>query len=282
MEDLREFHAALLEILVEFDRICRGRGLKYSLAYGTLLGAVRHKGFIPWDDDVDVMMERRQFDEFCRIAPEALGGGFFLQSRETEEKYPYNLVRIRKNDTAMIYDAWRKSGIHLGVYIDIYPVDRIPDNPFLRQIQRLAMILCTPVRIAANPVIFATGGRKFNQGLKRIVGAVARVCPRKQFSRWERRQLTKYKDRPCRKCGIICEGGLLIHTTPDMMPFDSSTMDRYRDVDFEGHRFMSVADCESMLVHWYGDWKKLPPLEERTMYHHPDVFSTTRSYKEFI
>ena len=69
MEDLKEFHEQLLDILLEFDRICRKHRIKYTLAYGTMLGAIRHKGFIPWDDDVDIMMDRANFDKFCKVCP---------------------------------------------------------------------------------------------------------------------------------------------------------------------------------------------------------------------
>ena len=76
--DLKELQNILLDILIEFNRICKKYNIKYSLAFGTLLGAVRHKGFIPWDDDVDVMMDRKNFDRFCKICPQEISKEFFF------------------------------------------------------------------------------------------------------------------------------------------------------------------------------------------------------------
>lgn len=282
MIDLKEFHEQLLDILNEFDRICRANNIQYSLAYGTLLGAARHKGFIPWDDDVDIMMDRNNFEKFCEIAPNQLGKEYFFQSRKTEKNYPYNLCRIRKNNTAMIYNAWREAGIHLGIYIDIYPIDKVPDNKLLWNFQRLTMILTTPVRISANPVIFTTGGQKFNATAKKILAVAVKLCPKTLFDKWEYWQLTKYRNKDCRKCGLICEGGMLVHISNDMKPFRADIFQEYARIAFEDHEFMVVKDYKELLTLWYGDYMKLPPVEKQIMYHQPDVFDTKHSYKEYL
>ena len=103
MVDLKEFHKVLLDILLEFDRVCRDNDIQYSLAYGTMLGAIRHKGFIPWDDDVDVVMDRKNYNRFCEVCPKSLRDGYFFQSKDTEPLYPYNISRLRKNNTAIIF-----------------------------------------------------------------------------------------------------------------------------------------------------------------------------------
>lgn len=280
--DLHDLHEQLLDILLEFDRICRENGIRYSLAFGTLLGAVRHGGFIPWDDDVDVMMDRENYEKFCRICPDALGKDFFFQSRKTEEKYPYNICRIRKNNTAMIYEAWKNAGIHLGIYIDIYPVDHVADNRFARAIQYLFIILNTPVRIARNPEIFASGKKQFNGTLKKMVYLYARIAPPRLCERIENHFIQKYNRRRCKQEGIICEGGTLIHTPRDMMPFSSEYLGDYQEIEFEGHKLMASSHAASLLEHWYGDYMQLPPEEERVVYHQPEVFDTKRSYTEYI
>lgn len=282
MEYLQEFHEQLLDILLEFDRICKSNDIVYSLAFGTLLGAVRHNGFIPWDDDVDVMLDRNNFDKFCEVCPKCVGKDYFFQSKITEKKYPYNICRLRKNNTAMIYDTWKESGIHLGIYIDIYPVDNLADNKFKRSMQKLAIIVSTPVRIARNPVIFKTGGNKFNSTLKNIIYYCTKICPKKLFDKLEHHNLVHYDDRECKECGIICEGGTLIRTPRDMKPFSTEFMKNYTEVDFEGHRFCSIANYNDLLTHWYGDYMKLPPESERGMYHKPEIFDTKHSYNDYI
>lgn len=282
MIDLKELHGQLLDILIEFDRICRKNDIKYSLAYGTLLGAVRHKGFIPWDDDVDVMMDRENFDKFYNVCPRELNVEYFFQTKDSEPNYPYNICRIRKNNTAMIYSAWRNSGIHQGIYIDIYPVDNIADSRIKRAIQYLIIILMTPIRISKNPVIFNTGGQKFNKKIKNLIYKMSHFVPKKLCIKVEQYFITRYKKTKCKKMGIICEGGTLIRPSRDMRPFSTNYMENIGEIEFEEHTFMAIKDSSGLLQHWYGDYMKLPPEEKRVMYHQPDVFDTKNSYKVYI
>ena len=284
--NLEEFHKQLLDILIEFDRICRENGIKYSLAYGTLLGAVRHKGFIPWDDDVDVMMDRENFNKFCKIQDKVIKEEYFFQSKQTEKKYPYNICRLRKNNTAMIYDNWKDSGINLGIYIDIFPVDHKPDSKLLRFIQSSMIIILTPVRIARNKVIYMNCGKerlgKILNSIKNIIYFIAKLFPQNLCDKIENHFITKYNNKECKKIGIICEGGTLLRPTRDNIPFDSKYMKSYREVDFEGHKFMAVNDCDGLLKHWYGDYMVLPPEDQRVLYHQPSIIDIQKSYKEYI
>src|SRR5690625_4673316 len=91
-----------LEILIELDRVCRENNIKYALYFGTLLGAVRHKGFIPWDDDIDVVMTREEYDKFCKIQKSKLGESYFFQNYETDPKFFRSFGRLRKNDTLYV------------------------------------------------------------------------------------------------------------------------------------------------------------------------------------
>ena len=134
-EQLEEIKGKELYILKEFDRICQENGLKYSLIYGTLLGAVRHGGFIPWDDDVDVCMLREDYEKFCKIAPKRLPEDLFYQSHETEREYFQLFDKIRLNNTIFKEKYYAQYHIHHGIYIDIFPCDKIPQNMFKRKLQ---------------------------------------------------------------------------------------------------------------------------------------------------
>ena len=286
MEDLVEFHETLLEILLEFDRICRKNDIKYTLAYGTMLGAIRHKGFIPWDDDVDILMDRPNFDKFCKICPKEVGDDFFFQSKETEPAYPYNICRLRKNNTAMVYKEWKHAGIHLGIYIDIYPIDHRPDNKFARKVQAAFIIMLTPIRIAKNRVIYMNGGaerlKKPVYIIKNILYIIAKIMPEKLCEKIEKYFITKYDHVPCKESGVTCEGACLLNPDYGNKPFETRYFDEYKEVEFEGYRLMCIKDTDGLLRYWYGDYMQLPPLQERIMYHHPEIFSTTESYKKFV
>jgi lipopolysaccharide cholinephosphotransferase len=127
---LDDAHKIMLEILVAFDQICQKNRLTYWLDHVTLLGAVRHKGFIPWDDDLDVTMPREDYERFLQIAPRELGGDLFLQTRETDKDYLNFFAKIRHRGSTFI-DAWeakRNIRYHQGIYIDIFPLNTIADT----------------------------------------------------------------------------------------------------------------------------------------------------------
>lgn len=282
MSSIREVHEQLLDILIEFDRVCRKNDLKYTLAWGTMLGAVRHGGFIPWDGDVDVLMMRDEYEKYCRVCKTDLKKDYFFQTKESEPAYRYNVGRLRKNNTAMIYRTWKNAGFHQGIYIDIQPLDHIPDSNLKRYIQDFFIILNTPVRMSQNPVLFKENGEQFNKVLKGSLYWFSKVMPKKLCEKIEYHFITKYNHVPCKKIGVICEGGVILHTTRDMLPFDAVHMEEYADISFEGHSFMCVKDTDALLKLWYGNYMELPPEEKRHMDHDPIVFDAHRDYKEYL
>ena len=124
-----------LELLEAVKSICERHNLVYYADGGTLLGAVRHSGFIPWDDDLDISMMREDYDKFIAYAQQELPDGFFLQTPETEEDYFYGHAKIRKNNTTAIrYIQYiEKYKHHQGVFIDIFPLDNVPDVFLIRK-----------------------------------------------------------------------------------------------------------------------------------------------------
>lgn len=123
---LRQLQMTELEILDEFVRICEENNLHYYLVGGTLLGAVRHHGFIPWDDDIDVAMFRKDYDRFAEIAPQKLHPQYFYQCPDTDPYYFLTYAKIRKNGTEVYEERFRNAKFHKGVFIDIFPLDFCP------------------------------------------------------------------------------------------------------------------------------------------------------------
>ncbi len=126
-----------VEILIDFDEFCKEHSLEYRLSFGTLLGAVRHKGFIPWDDDIDVDMP---IDDYIRFRKCWLKYGdkekYFLQTKKTDPKIPCPFYRFRLNDTAWIEPGRESFPIHWGIPLDIFPIYNMPKNKVLRKMQR--------------------------------------------------------------------------------------------------------------------------------------------------
>lgn len=131
-ETLRKVQLTLLEIAKEIKRVCEENDIRYFLYRGTFLGAVRHKGFIPWDDDMDFAMLREDYDKFCRIANEKLGEKFVFQNWHTDENYALPFGKVRKRGTMYVESKCAVLEEN-GLYIDIYPLDFAPAQPEARE-----------------------------------------------------------------------------------------------------------------------------------------------------
>ncbi len=131
MDDLRKLQLIQTETLEEIISICKKHNIKYFLLFGTLLGAVRHGGFIPWDDDLDIGILRNDYNRFVSILCEEISKEFFIHNQDTDPNYFAPFTRVRRNDTTFIPEAYRYTNfVNNGVWIDIFPIDEAsaPDN----------------------------------------------------------------------------------------------------------------------------------------------------------
>ena len=127
------------DILNVFHDVCLKNNLKYSLIFGTLLGAARHKGFIPWDDDIDVIMPREDYEKLLSIWEKEVPEGYLIQNKRTNDDFTQNFSKIRKNHTTFIQDEIEKTKkYHTGVFIDIFPADRVAPRGIRRRMQYVA------------------------------------------------------------------------------------------------------------------------------------------------
>ena len=113
-----------LDMLMEFMRVCEKHGLKYYIVFGTLLGTIRHNGFIPWDDDIDVCMPRDDYERFLKLADE-FEAPVFLQIPETDPGYFYSHPKLRNSNTTGFSDIRGCFGFNSGLWIDIFPLDKV-------------------------------------------------------------------------------------------------------------------------------------------------------------
>ncbi len=242
-----------LEMLLEVDRICRKHAIRYSLDGGTLLGAVRHKGFIPWDDDADVAMLRSEYDKFFQVCGEELDTErFFLQDHRTDRKYRWGYSKLRRKGTLFLREGQEHVACDSGVFIDIFVFDNVPDGYAVR---RLHLFFC----YCARKMLYSEVGRKNEKSaiLRLWYGAlsliprdavfaalhrVARLCNRKKT------ELIRHMTFPYARCRYG-------HTR--------SIFEEYGELEFEGHRFMAFKKHDLYLTEHFGDYMKLPPEGER-------------------
>lgn len=267
---LMGIHQTELEILDEIDRVCRQYGLRYSLAYGTLIGAVRHKGFIPWDDDVDVMMPREDYEQFVHIWSSVAKEGFLLQDDTMYPDYPNNYAKIRKNHTTFLqFEAERTRSYQTGIYVDVFPGDRVAPAGIHRRIQY--------VFFAFN-LLFNRGYPSGAGGLTGFVEkALLALLPKgwhSSLSLSAGRFSRRWNDDTSREFVFPSTIGACKRYYP------SDLFDNLKAIFFEGKEYAAVRDTDNTLRIEYGDYMQLPPEVERVWKHHPIIVDFTHNYEE--
>ncbi len=241
-------------MLIEFDRICRKHDIKYSLDGGTLLGAVRHNGFIPWDDDIDVIMLRKEYQKFKKIAKTELDTErFFLQDYTTDPGYRWGWAKLRRNGTAFVREGQERLKQHSGVFIDIMVADNVPDGFIERRIHHLG---CYIVR----KLMYSEVGQyeENNPVIRYIYKCMAKV---------KREDIFRMRNHLIRNAGTK-RTELVSHYTyyyPANMRYGRwrDCFDEMIDHEFEGRMFPIFKQYDKYLKPGYGDYMKLPPESER-------------------
>ena len=264
---LHSVQAVELEILREFDRICKKNDLKYSLAYGTLIGAVRHKGFIPWDDDIDIVMPRSDYEKLRLLWASESSSCYFIQDYREDLYYPNNFMKIRKNNTAYIQgDNEFNANYHTGIFIDIFPMDRLAPSGFKRKKQYIAFIL---------NLLYSRGYKSGKKGLYDLVESILLIPPRRSFF-FLRRKTEEYY----RKWNFNDRLSLVSACTYEYcrMYFDSDLFNDIIELPFEGFNFSCTSKYDDFLRKCYGDYLEMPPENERIWKHNPKYISFDENY----
>ena len=237
-KNLKKLKKRELEILIEFDKVCKTNNIRYSLGFGTLLGAVRHGGFIPWDDDIDIMMTRNDYKEFEKVASK-LPKNLFFQNNQTDsfKLDAFMPAKIRDNNSKVEFDK----KYHAGAFIDIFVLDRFSSNKFLRKAQRLFYLF---LRFVQYREISNKGGI-FK--IIKIGGILEKIFL------WILNN-GKYKDFYwywIKKERFLSPG--------DLFPL--------RKAKFEKINFPVFKRTDYLLKFLYGDYMKLPPKNKRIQEH---------------
>ena len=138
-KDLMQLHTMLYQILAEIDRVCKRHDIPYFIQGGSAIGAFYNKGIVPWDDDVDVGMTRENYNRFLEVAPKELGAEYFLEWFGTESNTPFYFAKVKRNNTLFVEHIWKDMDIHHGVFVDIFPYDRVPNNKTLEKLHRFSV-----------------------------------------------------------------------------------------------------------------------------------------------
>lgn len=254
-EELKGLQNIELEMLLEIDRICRKYDIKYSIDGGTLLGAVRHKGFIPWDDDADVVILRHEYAKFKRACRKELDHErFFLQDYQTDTEYRWGYAKLRRNGTSYIRAGQEDQKYHDGVFLDIFVVDNVPDNPVLR---RLHYMICYVIRKG----LYSTVGKNNEENaFIRGVYHIMSLIPKEKYFK-ARNIIAKALHQ--RRTELINHYG---YQYPSRCKYGlpRECFDEMTDMEFEGYKLRGFVKADLYLSKLYGDYMKLPSVEERS------------------
>ena len=258
--DIREVQKKLLMILIEFDRICRKHNIKYSLEGGTLLGAIKYKGFVPWDDDIDIVMERPEYERFLKVCKRELNEDYFLQNNRTVKHFPLNYSKIHMNDTLYVQESTAFLNIHQGLFIDIFPVDKIYRGTLLR------------LQIALIGALTGARSVKLNRIYKKktvFTGKKIKLLIYHILSLFPLRFINTAIDFTCRIFNSFKSRYVYEVCNPNRN-FKPLKMEIYREltqVEFMGLPFLASRHYKKFLEARFGDIRGLPPEEKRQPSH---------------
>lgn len=206
-ETLRRLQLVEYDILKKFDAMCKKHHLEYYAMYGTLLGAVRHKGIIPWDDDIDIAMPRKDYDKLLELVPREFGDGYSFLDANVDPRYPFVTGRIMKKGTEFRMLSMKNSPCELGIFLDIFVMENLPDNEKERKrlirkawiMEKLCILRNTPFPNVPY------------RGLKRVLvygvcGAASiclKVIPARVLHQIRQRLVEEYKDQKTEYIGIL-------------------------------------------------------------------------------
>ena len=245
-----------LAYLLEVDRICRKHNIKYFLGGGTLLGAIRHKGFIPWDDDSDIMMLREDYDKFCEIAASELPANMTFQSSKTDKNCFYEFAKLRIDGTTFATGfAKEHKSMHNGIAFDIFCHDKTA-NSKLGQKVHLAMTIFT------RALVFNKWNHRKTENGSKIQTAFTNFCVRLfplRFSLWLMNHTISFFKR--KKNAKFLYDGMGRNVYNGVFP--ANLLDRVVYIDFEGYMLPVPEKYDEYLRFLYGDYMELAPLSTR-------------------
>lgn len=251
IETLSRLQSVLREMLGVIDKICRENDIKYFLCGGTMLGAVRNGDIIPWDDDIDILMLREDYDRFARVCREKLPEGYFYQTGLTDPQFSNIAAKIRKSGTYFPEKRWRKRSFNKGIFIDVFPLDAYPKNKIaaklvMKYISLIQQIVSLDECHSKNPlvrILFAFGKRKPGEYWYRKRDKVFAFC-------------SKHADEE-----KICSYGSHYKNKRILKKewFNQTT-----EILFGGEMRLAPTGYEEYLTYLFGeDYMSLPPVEKR-------------------
>lgn len=257
---LNDIQQILLGFLLEVDRICKKHNIKYFLGGGSLLGAVRHKGFIPWDDDADVMMLRKDYDRFLSVLPSELPNYLFAQTQENEKDSHFPFTKLRINNTLLSTEfTSRFPNIHNGIFLDVLAQDYTSNNAFLRKIHMKATASSRWLVLDKWRGTSVNANSRFSSLCANIL---RKIFPLGFLQKVQNKLISLHKNMKNPKYLFDSMGRNVSRGA-----FPAEWLDEAIWVDFENAKLPIPKEYDKYLKYLYGDYMEMIPVSERHVSH---------------
>ena len=268
MNDLRKLQLIQLDILKDIDKICKDNNLQYYLIAGTLLGAVRHHGFIPWDDDIDIAMYREDLCKLEEIITLQYSHKYSIQNCWTDNKFTRFITKVRLNNTKMIeadeyYDPDSKN---VGIWIDIFPIDYVEKTGLDLKVRELGLRFFSALIVAKHLNISKRKTTKLKRVLYYILKYITKYINHSFIVKSYENICTKSSKQSSSYSTIFMSA---YGCKKELVP--NGVYGSGKKIIFEGHEFTAPNEYEYLLRAIYGDYMMLPPVEKRITDHRIEV-----------
>ena len=271
MQAVRAVQEKILETMKFIDKLCREHGIVYYIMGGTALGAVRHGGFIPWDDDLDIFMTPDQYQKFKLVFEKVNSQQFVIQEWRTDSKY-LEYAKVRMNGTTFIEEHFKdRKNMHHGIYVDIMILHKVPENKFVQKLVYLESKFVTLYGLSQRNWVPKSKSQA-------MVLKSLKLMPCKLMSRLAYSHIYRYNSRNSnfKYCYWITpakfRNGL----------FDRSFFEHPVDIPFEDTVLLGSEKIKEYLEYRYGDYMKLPSAEQQKAAVHAMIFDAEKNYTEYL
>lgn len=256
-EELRKIQLCQLDLALELKRICEKYNIKYFLIGGTLLGAIRHSGFIPWDDDLDIGMLREDYNKFLKVCKKELNKKYFLETFNENYEYGFIFSKLKINNTVFLESVCKNNNNHKGIFIDIFPFDNMPINKKYQSKQRKRVRLYRNLLIIKCRYNHWDDNDKFMKIIKRLIYYIITPFSKEYLYKKIIKNETMFNNALCENY-INLEGA---YRYKEYLPI--KCLDNLSHITFEGYEFSIPSNPQVYLENLYGDYMKLPPENKR-------------------
>jgi lipopolysaccharide cholinephosphotransferase len=262
---LEQIRQEQLNILKDIHEFCNENNIAYFLTYGTLLGAVRHKGYIPWDDDIDIMMPKPDYDKFISLYNRK-NGNYEVINIDIDKDFPYPIAKVQNPNTRLIEYASIKYNI--GVNIDVFPIGGLPDNPKERKRHLNQLMICRNL-LNIKTIKFSSRREKSKTVLLLLLKLITCFIFRKTIVSRICKLHRKYNYEHSKEV-------LLLSFESENRIFSKLMFEKFSYQEFEHNSFKIPCNYDLFLTKIYGGYMQLPPVENRKTHHVFKAYNRTK------